>query len=116
LVGLRDLKGDKQWVRDRIVDYLNQLIDWGVAGFRVDAAKHMWPRDLNDILNTVHHLNTTWFPVNTRPFVYQEVRNTPPCPSILEYFSPGPKNLENPTAHDYYEEEEVCVWVFWGRS
>jgi len=74
LVGLRDLKGDRAWVRRKVVDYLNRLIDWGVAGFRVDAAKHMWPRDLHDMLNALHRLNTAWFPANTTPFVYQEVR------------------------------------------
>ena len=78
LDGLRDLKGDSRWVRERIVDYLNQLIDCGVAGFRIDAAKHMWPRDLYDMLNTLHRLSTSWFPANTSPFVYQEVRITVP--------------------------------------
>lgn len=29
-----------------IVGYYNHLIDLGVAGFRVDASKHMWPADL----------------------------------------------------------------------
>jgi len=76
LVGLRDLKGDKQCVRDHISNYLNQLIDWGVAGFRIDAAKHMWPRDIYAILNTLHRLNRSWFPANTRPFVYHEVCQT----------------------------------------
>jgi len=52
---------------------MNQLIDAGVAGFRIDAAKHMWPRDIQDILSRLHSLNTTWFPTNTKPFVYQEV-------------------------------------------
>ena len=76
LVGLRDLKGDRGWVRRRIVGYLNELIDWGVAGFRVDAAKHMWPRDLYEMFSSLRHLNTVWFPANTSPFVYQEVRHT----------------------------------------
>lgn len=46
LVGLRDLNQAVPWARDRIVDFLNDLIDLGVAGFRVDAAKHMWPGDM----------------------------------------------------------------------
>ena len=34
-------------MKDTIVtDYLNKVIDWGVAGFRVDASKHMFPEDL----------------------------------------------------------------------
>ena len=76
LVGLRDLKGSEEWVRQRTAGYLNQLIDDGVAGFRLDAAKHMWPRDIYDILSRLHRLNTEWFPNNTTPFIYQEVRTT----------------------------------------
>lgn len=47
LVGLRDLNQAVPWVRDRIVEFLDGLIEAGVAGYRVDAAKHMWPGDLN---------------------------------------------------------------------
>jgi alpha-amylase len=39
LVGLPDLRTGTAWVRDRIVDYLNDLIGIGVAGFRIDAVK-----------------------------------------------------------------------------
>lgn len=49
LVGLRDLNQAVPWVRDRIVEFLDKLVEIGVAGFRVDAAKHMWPGDLNVI-------------------------------------------------------------------
>ena len=44
---LRDLKHSDEYVKDTIVtDYLNKVIDWGVAGFRVDASKHMFPEDV----------------------------------------------------------------------
>ncbi len=46
-MSLLDLKLGSSYVRGKIVAYLNDLIDIGVAGFRVDAAKHMWPADLN---------------------------------------------------------------------
>lgn len=46
LSGLNDLHQGSENVREKIVEYLNKLISWGVAGFRVDAAKHMWPGDL----------------------------------------------------------------------
>ena len=49
LVGLSDLYGATDYVRDRVADYFNDLIDLGVAGFRVDAAKHMWPEDIAGI-------------------------------------------------------------------
>ncbi|VEN53994.1 unnamed protein product [Callosobruchus maculatus] len=73
LVGLPDLDQSKQYVRDKIVEYMNHLVDLGVAGFRVDAAKHIWPADLEAIYGRVKNLNTEFFPANSRPFYYQEV-------------------------------------------
>jgi len=43
LVGLTDLYGAMDPVRNSIATYLNDLVDLGVAGIRIDAAKHMWP-------------------------------------------------------------------------
>merc|ERR1719481_1216394 len=37
LVGLNDLDGGKDYVRQKIADYFNDLINIGVKGFRVDA-------------------------------------------------------------------------------
>nr|ADP89000.1 alpha-amylase [Hermetia illucens] len=74
LVGLKDLDQSNSWVRDRIVDFLNHLVDLGVAGFRVDAAKHMWPSDLKVIYDRINNLNTAHgFAANSRPFIVQEV-------------------------------------------
>jgi len=47
LVGLPDLNQGVEWVRARTSEFMNRLIGMGVAGFRIDAAKHMWPGDLN---------------------------------------------------------------------
>lgn len=46
LLGLKDLNQSIEWVRARMVAFLDNLIEIGVAGFRLDAAKHMWPTDL----------------------------------------------------------------------
>ncbi|XP_075978454.1 alpha-amylase-like [Anticarsia gemmatalis] len=74
LVGLKDLNQTEPYVRQKIVDYLNKLISLGVAGFRVDAAKHMWPEDLEAIFDSVNDLNTTFgFQPHSRPYIYQEV-------------------------------------------
>ncbi|KAK9688400.1 Alpha amylase, catalytic domain [Popillia japonica] len=76
LANLNDLNQGNEYVRDRLVDFLNTLIHHGVAGFRVDAAKHMWPEDMRAIFNRVNDLNVNHgFAPNTRPFVYQEVIN-----------------------------------------
>lgn len=74
LVGLADLNQGSSNVRDKIVAYMNHLIDLGVAGFRIDATKHMWPGDLEAIYNKLKDLDTSFgFPRNTKPFIYQEV-------------------------------------------
>lgn len=74
LVGLADLKQGSQYVRDKIVDFMNDLISLGVAGFRIDAVKHMWPGDLKAITDRLNNLNTNFgFPSNARPFITQEV-------------------------------------------
>uniref|UniRef100_A0A1W7RB82 Alpha-amylase n=1 Tax=Hadrurus spadix TaxID=141984 RepID=A0A1W7RB82_9SCOR len=73
LSGLADLKLSKEYVRGKIVEYLNFLIDIGVAGFRIDASKHMWPGDLKIIYRRLKDLNTEYFSINTRPFIFQEV-------------------------------------------
>ena len=49
LVGLSDLYGATDHVQEMIAGYFNDLIDIGVGGFRVDAAKHMWPADIEGI-------------------------------------------------------------------
>ncbi|XP_063826245.1 alpha-amylase 1-like isoform X1 [Ostrinia nubilalis] len=74
LSGLKDLNQGTEHVRTMIVNYMNHLIDLGVAGFRIDAAKHMWPGDLRIIYERLRNLNTNHgFPAGARPYIYQEV-------------------------------------------
>jgi len=49
LGGLPDLATEKDNVRQTIAGYLNHLIDLGVSGFRIDAAKHIGLTDLSAI-------------------------------------------------------------------
>lgn len=87
LVGLHDLNQTREDTRDRIVDYLNHLIDLGVAGFRIDAAKHQWPNDLHIIYHRLNFLNKSFgFPSKSSPFIYQEVIDNGDSPiSKYEY-------------------------------
>lgn len=48
-----------------LAGYLNKLIDWGVAGFRIDAAKHVFPEHMEAIFSNLHDLPSTWFPSGT---------------------------------------------------
>uniref|UniRef100_A0A3P9DDD1 Alpha-amylase n=1 Tax=Maylandia zebra TaxID=106582 RepID=A0A3P9DDD1_9CICH len=73
LVGMLDLALEKDYVRGKVAEYMNKLIDIGVAGFRMDACKHMWPGDLSVVYGRLKNLNTQWFPSGSRPFIYQEV-------------------------------------------
>ncbi|XP_012251560.2 alpha-amylase A-like isoform X1 [Athalia rosae] len=74
LYSLHDLDQKNTHVRNEIVNLMNKLIEAGVAGFRIDAAKHMWPRDLMAIFCSLNNLNTNHgFRLGSRPFIYQEV-------------------------------------------
>ena len=57
LGSLPDLATEKPNVRQSIADYLNDMIDIGVAGFRVDAAKHIGSEDLSAIVGMLHTVN-----------------------------------------------------------
>jgi len=50
LVGLADLNTEKDYVRDRIATYMVDLMGIGFSGFRIDAAKHIYPKSLSAIL------------------------------------------------------------------
>jgi alpha-amylase len=67
LVSLPDLKTGSRHVRDRLVSYLSDLMQLGVDGFRIDAAKHIHTHDLKAIVDA---LNAR---VEPAPYIYQEV-------------------------------------------
>ena len=51
LLGLSDLDQKKENVQKQILIYLNDLLSLGVAGFRIDAAKHIYAPDLKVIID-----------------------------------------------------------------
>jgi alpha-amylase len=67
LSGLQDLNTGSSYVRGKLVDYLVDLYSLGVAGFRIDAAKHISPTDLTAIVADVEAR------VPTKPFWFLEV-------------------------------------------
>ncbi|XP_004517830.1 alpha-amylase-related protein [Ceratitis capitata] len=74
LICLKDLDQSSVRVRTHLLRFLNYLVELGVAGFRVDAAKHIPAEELKLIYDNVVNLNTAHgFPFNARPFIYQEV-------------------------------------------
>nr|KAG5697641.1 hypothetical protein BaRGS_011190 [Batillaria attramentaria] len=74
--GRADLRLSKDYVRGKLAEFMNNLITIGVAGFRVDSAKHMWPGDLENIFGRLQvrlNLKSDVFGSNKRPFIYQHV-------------------------------------------
>ena len=49
LSGLIDLNTEKEYVQQRIADYITDMLSMGVSGIRVDAAKHIAPQYLAQI-------------------------------------------------------------------
>ncbi|GLH10096.1 Alpha-amylase-related protein, partial [Gryllus bimaculatus] len=74
LIGINALAQSTDYVRTKQIELLNKLVDYGVAGFRIDAAQYMWPANLDYIYSHVTSLNVNHgFPAGSRPFFYQEV-------------------------------------------
>lgn len=64
LVGLTDLATETSYVRQRIADYMIDLLSIGFTGFRIDAAKHIQPSDIAEILALVKQGLGGSFPVD----------------------------------------------------
>jgi len=71
LFSLPDLDTGRAPVRQQLADYLLMLARLGVAGFRVDAAKHIQQAELDDILGRVNRTLTA--EARPLPYVYLEV-------------------------------------------
>jgi alpha-amylase len=85
LVGLADLNTGSITVQQKIADYMVGLVRLGVAGFRIDAAKHIQPVELTAILAKVNQ--TLAAESRPLPYVFAEV---------IDYGGEAVK------AHDYY--------------
>ncbi|HWV14668.1 MAG TPA: alpha-amylase family protein [Cellvibrio sp.] len=78
LSGLNDLKTESDYVRGKIASYMNDLLSMGVAGFRIDAAKHMPAADISNIVGRL----------TGHPYIFQEVigaAGEPVTPSQYTY-------------------------------
>ena len=71
LLGLADLRTSVPSVQRKIADYLIALSRLGVAGFRIDAAKHMQPSELDAIVALVN--TTATAESRAQPYWYGEV-------------------------------------------
>ena len=71
LLGLPDLNTGSASVRAKISGYLTSLLQMGVIGFRIDAAKHIQQLELDSIFVTVNQQAVT--DGRPRPYVFLEV-------------------------------------------
>lgn len=90
-MGLIKLDLTQDYVRDKVAGMFNGLIDMGLAGFRVDAVKHMWPGDLEAIWKRFHTLSTDFFEPGLKPFIFMEAgeRASNDVIKNAEYFQLG---------------------------
>ena len=116
LVGLNDLKTEDNYVRQKIADYMNDMISLGVKGFRIDAAKHI---PAGDIANIISRLNQN-------VYIFQEVIGAPGEPvQPPEYVGNGDVtefNFERTLAHYFKgrgplrELRGIGTWDGWLAS
>ncbi|MGC8798693.1 MAG: pullulanase-type alpha-1,6-glucosidase, partial [Chloroflexus sp.] len=79
LAGLPDLDTGKAAVQTKLRNYLQALLNAGVRGFRIDAAKHMAAHDVGAILNGLT------LPGGGQPYIFSEVIDMDPAERIRDW-------------------------------
>jgi alpha-amylase len=92
LVGLADLDTSAEAVQNQLVDYLGELVEMGVTGFRIDAAKHIRNEELAEILDKLRDR----YPAADL-YIYQEV------------IDPGTEAIRK---QDYYDSGNVLDFKY----
>lgn len=87
LLDLADLATGSEYVRSQLAQYMNRLLDMGVAGFRIDAAKHVPVGDLGAIFARL----------KKPAYIYSEVIVAPNGPINYNDYLP----VGDVTAYDY---------------
>ncbi|GAB0097243.1 Alpha-amylase [Sergentomyia squamirostris] len=120
LVHLPDLNQKSENVRRNVIEFLDRLIDHGVAGFRADACKHMWPEDIKYIFGNTKNLSKEFgFADHARPFLYQEVIDLGTEPiSKNEYTSNGviTEFLFSAEIGETFRKKKLKELIKWGTD
>ncbi len=98
LLGLADLATETEYVRGKIADYLVDLYELGVRGFRVDAAKHVSSSDLCAIVSEVESRTAT------PPYWFLEVIGNPQEPIQPSHYFAISNGLVDVTEFGYGRE------------
>ncbi|MEO1070610.1 MAG: alpha-amylase family glycosyl hydrolase, partial [Cyanobacteria bacterium J06638_6] len=99
LVGLADLNTSSTKVQATLVAYMSELVDMGVAGFRIDAAKHIRNEELGEILAQLRDRHPT-----TDLYIYQEV------------IDPGTEAIRKQDYYDYGNVIDFKYGLFIGEA
>jgi alpha-amylase len=99
LVGLADLNTSSAKVQTTLVDYMSELVDMGVAGFRIDAAKHIRNEELGEILAQLRDRHPT-----IDLYIYQEV------------IDPGTEAIRKQDYYDYGNVIDFKYGLFIGEA
>lgn len=114
LVGLADLDTSLEGVRDRIAAYLIALHALGVAGYRVDAAKHVPATDLEAIMTRVNAAATA--AGRPKPYVFLEViQGAADAVTPQQYYGVGYASGGSTDITDFDYGNRVSD-AFYGRS
>jgi len=137
LLGLSDLNQKHEKVQQQILAYLNDLLSLGVAGFRIDAAKHINALDLADIVEQLpegvrvlqevirgggepvtpeQYLATgeVWefeYARDMRSFFRSRVISTAASPGRFEKFTPSAQTISFVANHDTERNRETLNYL-----
>lgn len=100
ILGKHDLDHSNPTVFAQIVKALQKLLDWGVAGFKIDSAKYIWPNHLDKIFNQLL-LNSDIFKLNESLFVINDVQTCCNCGDNLVVSPNDYKNLGRTTEYSF---------------
>ena len=111
-----DLNTEEDYVRQRIADYLTELISLGMSGFSIDFAKYVSSDDHKEIINKLKtNLGGGDFPDDLLIYLELEIDAstkdtlcTPFGDSLVSELSENDKNKIKIWAYDYPSDFKIC--------
>ncbi|XP_074599614.1 alpha-amylase-like [Brevipalpus obovatus] len=102
-LGRHDLNHERSSVKDVIVNAVQKLLSAGVAGFKLDSARHIRPDHLKEIFQRtdLNHL----YPEGSKPLLVHDVR--PCCNYDRNQVSASGEYVHIGRANEYYYHREI---------
>lgn len=81
-----DLNWDSKNVQEKMGEFFNKLIDYGVAGFRLQLCKYLWPSEIEIMISLMKPLNTKFgFKEGEEPYIMCELKELK-TETVSKYF------------------------------